>query len=384
MKESGHIEKVKRELAAAFEMMDMGPINFYLGLKVETDRQKKTLKLSQPAYIDKILSKYHLDLAKPCNTSMKEAILLQNEGPKAIQAEQKRYQGMIGSLMFLMVETKPDIVFATSVISHFAKNTSRQHTEAVKTMMRHLKATRTLGITYGREKGRDLIIKDYSDSNWAGDHVTRKSTSGFIFILNGGPVNWRSKRQATVALSSTEVKYVALTFAAKETTWMRLLLTEVGLLDKEGQYAEIKVIQGKKRIEQIKADVARQEGEAPSSSLTSNAALAPNNDLFLSPTPLSFLSQESTSLGNSSLASNDPTPLSPKGDNQGSITLAHNSVFHARTKHIDIQHYYIRDEVATGRIDLQYIPTSEMIADGMTKTLTNAKFHLFVKQMRMS
>ncbi len=76
--------------------------------------------------------------------------------------------------------------------------------------------------------------------------------------------------------------------------------------------------------------------------------------------------------------------MSLKGDNQGSIVLSHNPVFHARIKHIDIQHHYIRDEVASGRIDLQYVPISEIIADEMIKALTYAKFHLFVKQMRMS
>lgn len=76
--------------------------------------------------------------------------------------------------------------------------------------------------------------------------------------------------------------------------------------------------------------------------------------------------------------------MSLKGDNQESIALSHNSVFHARTKHIDIQHHYIRDEVASSRIDLQYVPTSEMIADGMTKAPIQAKFYLFIKQMCMN
>ena len=290
VKESGQIKRVKRKLAAAFEIVDMRPINFYLGLKVESDRQKKTLKLFQPAYIDKIILKYHFDLAKPYNTLMKEAIFLPNEGPEAKQAERERYQGMTGSLMFSMVHTRPDIAIATSVVSRFAKNPSRQNKEAVKTIMRYLKATRTLGIKYDGEEGGNLIIKGYSDSDWASDYATKKSTSGLIFMLNGRPVSWCSKKQAMVVLSSTEAEYVALTFAAKEAARMRLLLTEVGLLDKESQYAEIKVIQGSKKTEQIKADVARQEGEAPSSPLTSNAALAPNDNLFLSPTLLSSLS----------------------------------------------------------------------------------------------
>ena len=78
VKRLGQIEKIKRELAAVFEMVDMGPISFYPGLKVERDRQKKILKLFQPAYIDKILTKYHLDFAKPWNTPMKEGILFSN------------------------------------------------------------------------------------------------------------------------------------------------------------------------------------------------------------------------------------------------------------------------------------------------------------------
>ena len=164
-KGTGYIERVKAELAAAFEMVDMGPISFYLGLKVERDRQKRTLKLSQPSYIEKILEKYHLHLAKPCSIPMKEGIQLPNEGPEASQAERERYQGMTGSLMFSMVETRPDIAFATSVVSRFAKNPSRQYTEAVKTILRYLKATKTVGITYGGDEEGDLTIRGYSDSD---------------------------------------------------------------------------------------------------------------------------------------------------------------------------------------------------------------------------
>lgn len=95
---------------------------------------------------------------------MKEGALLPNEGTEASQAEQERYQGKTGSLMFSMVETRPDIAFAISVVSRFAKNPSRQLTEAVKTIMQYQKATRTVGITYGGEEGGDLTIRRYSDS----------------------------------------------------------------------------------------------------------------------------------------------------------------------------------------------------------------------------
>ncbi len=125
-----------------------------------------------------------------CNTPMKEAILIPNKGKEVTEAKRERYQGMTGLLIFSMVETRPDIAFAMSVVNCFANNLFRQHKEAMKTIMPYLKATRRLGIIYGREDGGDLIIKGYSDSDWAGDHATRRrSTSGFIFMLNKGPVS---------------------------------------------------------------------------------------------------------------------------------------------------------------------------------------------------
>ena len=164
IKSSGHIKKVKLELAIAFEMADIRPISFYLRLKVERNRVKKILKLSQPAYIDKILAKYYLDQAKPCNILMKEEIPLPNKGPKASQARREQYQGMTGSLIFSTVETQPDIAFAISIVSHFAKNLPRQHIEAMKTIMQYLKAIYILGITYRRDR-KDLIIKSFSNSD---------------------------------------------------------------------------------------------------------------------------------------------------------------------------------------------------------------------------
>lgn len=297
IKGSGFIAKVKAELTAAFSMVDMGPISFYLGLKVVRDREKKTIMLSQPAYIDKVLEKFYLDKANTVNTPMKETIFLQQRiDGEASVAEKEKCQGMIGSFMFSMVETRSDIAFATSVASRFSKNPSHQHTEAVETILRYLKGSRDCGITYG---GQDkLLIEGYSDSDWAGDKESKKSTSGYIFMLNGGPVSWCSKRQSTKALSSTEAKYIALTLAAKEATWLRLLLTELGLFQVDQKHALIKV------------------------SKTNTGAQAIHNDL------------DNAGGGGSSRDSSITIPL--KGDNQGSISLAHNPVFHSRTKHINI------------------------------------------------
>ena len=111
---SAIIQQVKAKLTATFSMVDMGPMSFYLGLKVKRNRDNRTIKLSQPVYIDKVLNKFHLDKANTINTPMKETTLLQpgTEG-EATTAEKEKYQGITGSIMFLMIETRPDISFAT-------------------------------------------------------------------------------------------------------------------------------------------------------------------------------------------------------------------------------------------------------------------------------
>ncbi len=138
-KDSEIIQRVKTELTATFFMSDMGPISFYLGWRIDQDRKRQTIKLSQPAYIEKVLVKFYLDKANPVNTPMKKSIpLSQREEGEASPSEKERYQGMTGSMMFSMVDTRPDIAFAKSLVSRFAKNPSHQHTKVVKTILKYL------------------------------------------------------------------------------------------------------------------------------------------------------------------------------------------------------------------------------------------------------
>ncbi len=172
----------------------------------------------------------------------------------------------------------------------------------MKTILRYLKGSRERGITYGGQE--ELLVEGYSDSDWAGDKESRKSTSDFIFMLNGGPVSWCSKKQATVALSFAEAEYIALTLAAKEATWLQLLLTKLGLLQLDQQHALIKVSEHNTSVHAIQKDLALNRGGEGESAE----------------------GEKQTS----------QIVISLKGDNQRSIALAHNPVFHLRTKHIDI------------------------------------------------
>lgn len=161
-----------------------------------------------------------------------------------------------------------------------------------------------------------------------------------------------------MALSSTKAEYIVLTLAAKEATWLRLLFTELGLLQPDEQHALIKVSQSNTCVQNIQWDLNIARGGEESN-------------------------VESSNVGN--IDCKEQQMIIPlKGDNKGSIALAHNPVFHSRTKHIDIQLHYIRDEIESRRIELSYVPTEEMIADGLTKALTHVKFHRFIKQMNMT
>ena len=189
-KNSDMIARVKSKLASACSMVDIGPISFHLGLKIERDQGKRAIKLLQPAYIDKIFSRFHFDKANAVAIPMnKSAILKTKTEDQASKAERERNQRMIGSIMFLMVETRPDVTLATSVTSRFAKPPGHQHMEEVKTILKYLKRTRDRGITYGGLDQEDFLVKSYSDSDWTSDKESRKLTSGFIFMLNNGPVS---------------------------------------------------------------------------------------------------------------------------------------------------------------------------------------------------
>ena len=253
-------------------------------------------------------------------------------------------------------------------LADLQKNPSSEHFHAIDQILRYLAGSPDRGITLGGEEELKLI--GYSDSDWAGDHADRKSTSGFVFTLNGGQVSYASKKQAIVALSSTEGEYVALSLAVREAIWLRLLLTELGLLTLSDQFAEIHIHKHNKCAEAILlAPIPDQVQPLLTDQIqpVSTDEIQPFLTDQIQPLPT-----------NQNLSS-----IEIKGDNQSSIALAKNPVLHTRTKHIDIQHHYIRDEVSSGRIRLVYTPTEEMLADGLTKPLSHVKFLNFIRQLRM-
>ncbi|KAI9920478.1 hypothetical protein PsorP6_015587 [Peronosclerospora sorghi] len=137
-----------------------------------------------------------------------------------------RYRDLIGALLCVDNATRPDIRMSLSMLSQYLEEPRKPHWNAVVSVLRYLKVTATLGITFTSD---NASIDNYSDANWGGDKASRRSTSGVLVEMTGGPIIFRSKRQATVALASAEAEYVALAVATQEVVWLRYLLREMGV-----------------------------------------------------------------------------------------------------------------------------------------------------------
>ncbi len=154
--------------------------------------------MGQPAYTKGLLTETGMSDCKPAKIPVDPGshLVKATEDEKAV--DQQSYQSLVGSLMYLATCTRPDIAYAVGTLSRFSSRPNQTHWVAAKRVLRYLKGTSNFGIIFrGDELGRCVA---YSDADWAGDREDRKSTSGYLFQIAGGPVSWRSKKQDTVAL----------------------------------------------------------------------------------------------------------------------------------------------------------------------------------------
>lgn len=136
------------------------------------------------------------------------------------------YREAVGSLMFLATVSRPDVMFAVSQVSRFLNNPGPEHWTAIKRILRYLQGTKDKGIKYGAD---DIQLSVYSDADFAGDVDTRKSTTGYVSIVAGGPVTWSSHKQKCVSRSTTEAEYIAASDTTVEIIWLRKFLQELGI-----------------------------------------------------------------------------------------------------------------------------------------------------------
>ena len=212
------LTSVKVWLSNTFSMKDSGEATYILGIRIYRDRSKRIIGLSQSLYLEKVLKRFNILDSKRGLLPFRHGIhLSKTMSPKTSEemAEMAKvpYASAIGSLMYAMLCTRPDIAYAVSMTSRFQSNPGLEHWVAVKAILKYLRRTKDLVLTYG---GGDLQLTGFTNFDFQSDVDDRKSISGFVFICNGGVVSWKSSKQSIIVDSTTMAEYKAASDAVKE------------------------------------------------------------------------------------------------------------------------------------------------------------------------
>ncbi|GAA5971756.1 hypothetical protein JCM3765_005605 [Sporobolomyces pararoseus] len=297
------IDRVKEGLRKEYGIKDLGDAEFILGIQIHR-RADGSIFLSQKAYLEDVLLRLGHSDCRPAKTPMVPNLqLVPSPNDYTASPEDRRhYLQAVGSLMYAMLSTRPNIAHAVGVLGRHSANPGPLHWAAVVHVLRYLKGTLDFGLKFNPDNSPLVGFEAYSDSDWGACPTTSRSTMGYAFILSNGAVSWSSKLQPRVAGSSSEAEYISLSHSSKESVFLSQLLIELGI-------------------------------------------------------PLSL-----------------PTTLF--GDNQGANALSRDPQFHNRTRHLRLNEHFVREQVQQGFIDVKYIPTGQMVADVMTKSLPAPSFLL--------
>ncbi|KAG8988148.1 hypothetical protein FRB90_002943, partial [Tulasnella sp. 427] len=304
-----NVLKFKKKLAERFKLKDGGDIRKFVGVLWGRDGGLYTM--TQERMILDVIARFGLENARSVTTPLPVGVKL-SKAQSPISEQDKAdvqdipYREALGAVMYIMLMTRPDLSYAVSHLSQFSSNPGKQHWLALLHLLRYLKGTASAKLVFTGGNGR-IKLEGFCDADWAANPDDRRSYTGYLFNINGTAISWSTRKQPTVATSSTEAEYMSECAAAREAVWLRRALTELGF-----------------------------------------------------------------------------TPQGPTeifADNQGAIALTKNPEFHNRTKHIDVQHHYVRELVEDKKVVFTYINTKKQVADVLTKALVREKHIGFVKAM---
>jgi hypothetical protein len=315
------MEILKKKLLKRYKARDLGPIGYYLGIRVVRDRCERSIKLSMEAYVERLVTEYHLDDAPISYTPLPTSVLkMEKRDPtdKADPGTVKQYQSLVAKLLYPTSIIRPDLAWHVNFMARFATNPTEEQLSMLKHMLRYYKGTANLGLEYcGNRKDADinnpnhtLGLAAYSDSAH-GDNTERKSTAGYVIFMAGGVISFKSYRQRLVTLSSTESEYIAMTYAAKEISWLQRLLGQLGYIG------------------------------------------------------------------------HDLRPFHLRTDNEPALNMIRKDGHHERTKHIDVYYKYTTHQYKEGHVTLSHCPGTDMPADGLTKPLDKLLHTKFLQLINM-
>ncbi|GJT85341.1 putative ribonuclease H-like domain-containing protein [Tanacetum coccineum] len=285
-----------------FQMSSMGELTFFLGLQVK--QQPDGIFISQDKYVADILKKFDFCSIKTATTPIEsnKPLVKDEDG---VEVDVHEYRSMIGSLMYLTA-SRPDIMFAVCACARFQVTPKASHLHAVKRIFRYLKHQPKLGLWYPRDSPFEL--EAFSDSDYAGASLDRKSTTGGCQFLGRRLISWQCKKQTIVANSTTEAEYVAAAHCCGQVLWIQNQMMDYGF----------------------------------------NFM---NTKIYI--------------------------------DNESTICVVKNPVYHSRTKHIEIRHHFIRDCYEKRLIDVLKIHTDSNVADLLTKGFDVTRFNFLVVSIGM-
>jgi hypothetical protein len=303
-REMQELRWIKGFLAQQFKMKDLGPISTMLGMRVRRDRANQMFWIDQIHYIKDLLKEFQYTNCRPVSTPADGYEHIEPAKPHdTLFADVAKYQRALGQLNWLVRGTRPDLAFVVHKLSQYCHQPHQKHWTGVQRVFKYLKHSQDLALSY---RANEDSLVGYSDTDYAADTADRRSTMGYAYILSGAAVTWASRKQQSIATSTTEAEYIGLCNASKEAVWIRNLLKHL----RRSEYA----------------------GETQATRIL--------------------------------------------GDNQSSLKLVTNPEFHSRSKHIDVQYHYTRELVEDGIVEIDYIPTTEMAADCLTKPLKRRKLEV--------
>jgi len=221
------IERFKQDMMQAFEMSDLGLMSFFLGMEIKQSRG--VIFIGQEKYAKEILKKFQMENCKPTATPMNQKDKFSKEDGTA-RVNEEKYRSLIGCLLYLTA-TRPDILYATNLLSRFMHCPSELHMRAAKRILRYIKGTCSFGVKFMQCK--TLKLHGFSDSDWGGFIDDMKSTSGFCFNLGSAIFSWSSKKQSIVAQSTAEAEFIAATAAVNQALWLQKLLRDLHMEEEE-------------------------------------------------------------------------------------------------------------------------------------------------------